>query len=304
MNQQFAMMAWVLSSVVSAVSFAGKDPLTTYLNEIESVSTRIEPAISLRTDHRTALAQATVATETSVKGRPLLALRFGPEQARRRILFIGCIHADEWAACYTSWRLTQKLLEGNFRPWRNTAVMILPTVNPDGLIEWQKSGDGFVLDDPDQSQSSKRRYPTRRNANGVDLNRNFYSRNLHPNHEAEPETEFVLDRIEEFRPTHMVALHAARNELDLDYRGKRDLTQWLEAIHKAARRDIPIDDSPTYGSRRGTNWSLGHWAERRRGLPSLTFELPHPKSPMRRPRPVRGIARDFLPAVKRALFLR
>jgi N-acetylmuramoyl-L-alanine amidase len=81
----------------------------------------------------------------SVEGRAIEAVRIGDPNAARTALVVGNIHGDEAAGL----RVTRVLLRA-FRDVRGVDLWVVPTVNPDGLA-----------------------HGTRRNARGVDLNRNF-----------------------------------------------------------------------------------------------------------------------------------
>jgi N-acetylmuramoyl-L-alanine amidase len=81
----------------------------------------------------------------SVDGRPLIAVQVGDPNAARTALVVGNVHGDEPAGT----AVTRQLLR-RFRGARGVALWVVKTVNPDGLAAH-----------------------TRRNAHGVDLNRNF-----------------------------------------------------------------------------------------------------------------------------------
>lgn len=81
----------------------------------------------------------------SVDGRRLIAVRLGNPDAKRTALVVGQIHGDEPAGQKVIQAL--RLLE---RPFRDVAIWTVLSVNPDG-----------------------NRLNTRKNARGVDLNRNF-----------------------------------------------------------------------------------------------------------------------------------
>ena len=81
----------------------------------------------------------------SVKGRPIVAISSGnTQEARLRVLVVGCIHGDETAGM----RVARRLIAAAAPP--RVALWVVPTLNPDGVAAG-----------------------TRGNAHSVDLNRNF-----------------------------------------------------------------------------------------------------------------------------------
>jgi murein tripeptide amidase MpaA len=82
---------------------------------------------------------------TSVRGRDIVAFRKGNPDAKRTVLVIGQMHGDEPAGTVTAhWIRTRLPIDSDVDLW------IVPTMNPDGLAAH-----------------------SRRNARGVDLNRNW-----------------------------------------------------------------------------------------------------------------------------------
>jgi protein MpaA len=150
----------------------------------------------------------------SVRGTPLWSVDVAPEAAGLplRVLVLGGIHADEVASVSLvfDW-IERSQREANPRVhWRMT-----PLVNPDGFL---------------------RSPPTRVNARGVDLNRNFATDDWHarartywvgktrrdprrypgPRPLSEPEAQWVHHQIERFAPDLIVAVHAPYGVLDFD----------------------------------------------------------------------------------------
>ena len=80
----------------------------------------------------------------SVQGRPLVAWTYGSARASRRILVIGCIHGNECAGLAITSALRRRPVPRGVQLW------LVPEANPDGAAAG-----------------------TRKNADGVDLNRNF-----------------------------------------------------------------------------------------------------------------------------------
>src|SRR4051812_31595005 len=81
----------------------------------------------------------------SVRGKPIVATRYGDAASNRVALVVGVIHGDEPGGLRVAAALRRiaPSIEG-------AQLWVIPTVNPDGL-----------------------RAHTRKNAHGVDLNRNF-----------------------------------------------------------------------------------------------------------------------------------
>lgn len=151
----------------------------------------------------------------SVNHIPLLIKEYPPISPRipqARILLLGGIHGDEYSSVSVTFKwmhILNKHHSGLFH-WR-----VAPLVNPDGLL---------------------RKKSQRMNSRGVDLNRNFPTRNwLTESKEywikktgrdprrypgefplSEPESQWVSDEIERFRPDVIVSVHAPYALLDFD----------------------------------------------------------------------------------------
>lgn len=193
----------------------------------------------------------------SVNERVLTKRDFMPKDLSEpvsRILIMGGIHGDEYSSISIMFKW-MNLLAGNQDSdfhWR-----FLPLANPDGLL------DGKA---------------TRQNANGVDLNRNFPSGDWErtaleswrattgsnprrfPGHSpaSEPETQWILQQIEEFKPVVIVSVHAPHALLDFD--GP------VEAPHKIGH--LHLHQLGVYPG------SLGNYGGLDLGIPVITLELP------------------------------
>lgn len=121
-----------------------------------------------------ALAQAHPDTVTlaslgrSVEGRHIwvVTLRAGPEDGRPAVLFDGAHHGDEVIASDILLRYAQALADGHPATERSRAILgnvttvIVPMVNPDGVA---------------RAPTASNYADARKNARGVDLNRNYAS---------------------------------------------------------------------------------------------------------------------------------
>lgn len=179
----------------------------------------------------------------SVKGQPLDVHVFGRDDAPT-VLFLASIHGDETAGTTLMETWAQRLfqdptLTGDRR------VVLVPVVNPDGV-----------------------ELGTRRNAKGVDLNRNFPAKSFRSSRVhggeplSEPESRFVYDLIRHFRPERIISFHQPGNCLDFDGPA-------IGLVHRMAA------DSPLSISRLGTrSGSLGAWAGKDTKIAVVTVELP------------------------------
>jgi len=208
----------------------------------------------------------------TANGRELIYLHFqatNPRADTKTLLFIGGIHPDEYVPSLVSLKLLSDLLNNpNLIP-DNHNIIFIPFLNMDGWI------DGHLLNG----------YPTRKNANGVDLNRSFYDREALFNYQSEPETEFVLDLVEKFSPEYWIIPHSTLNILDLDGGKLPKYKAWLHDIHQATygtnSGPIPIKSHGTYSppnSKKG--WSIGKLAnelfKKGTSITSLTYEFGGP----------------------------
>ncbi len=197
---------------------------------------------------------------TSVNGFPILYREYPPLDKKiplGRILLIGGTHGDELASISVVFKWMQTLLihhSGLFH-WH-----IIPLMNPDGALK----------DDP-----------TRVNANGVDLNRNFSypkteqsaldywekrtARNIRrfPGKTplSEPETRWLKHEIETFKPDVIIAVHAPYSLVDYDAPERSNAPHHIGYLYKNLMGTYP--------------GSLGNYAGMQLGIPVITLELPH-----------------------------
>jgi murein peptide amidase A len=243
-------------SASNAVKAKDSPRETTLVEQCDALGQR------LRTPSRSVcnpIAEANELVGLSERKRPVLALRGGSapnEPGAIRVLILGAIHGDEltsgWLALQWA-RLAPPTSDG-----AAFSVLHVPVTNPDSIFEGK---------------------PSRTNARGVDLNRNFPTPNWNvesvkwwngkasrdprrwPGKAAgsEMETRNIIALIKSFKPSVIVSIHAPLGVLDYDGGGlppERIGSIWLDVV----------------GIYPG---SLGHYASRVHGTPVLTVELPH-----------------------------
>jgi hypothetical protein len=197
---------------------------------------------------------------SSVNGFPILVSEFAPLKTRKpqgRILIVGGTHGDELTSVSVTMRWIEKLNRhhsGLFH-WH-----LAPLMNPDGVL---KSG------------------ATRTNGNGVDLNRNMPSNDWQRNAlkywvekssedprkypgetaSSEPETQWLIDEINSFKPDAIISVHAPYGVVDFD-----------SLLLNAAPKNLGKLHLNLLGTYPG---SLGNYAGINRDIPVITLELPH-----------------------------
>ncbi len=189
----------------------------------------------------------------SVKGQPLYTQDLPKADAKIRVLVVGGIHGDELSSASLAlhWLQLAKEIPADAH-WR-----FIPLLNPDGLLM----------------------SPARRtNANGVDLNRNFPTPHWEreakiywedkvkrdprrwpgPKPLSEPESKFLHDEMERFKPNLIVSIHAPYGVLDFD--GPTAPPAKLGRLY--------LDQVGIFPG------SLGNYGGVHKGMPVVTIELP------------------------------
>ena len=184
----------------------------------------------------------------SVENRPIEMTVFGC--GRVALLIFACIHGDEIGAKAVADGLINELRRRHYElPVR---ILVIAESNPDGVAR-----------------------RSRRNARGVDLNRNFPASNwepaLHREHGAapasEPETRALVRLIERERPAAIVTIHSITGGRECNnFDGPAEPLARLLARHNGYRVTGSIG-YPTPGS-------FGTWAGHELGIPVVTLELP------------------------------
>jgi protein MpaA len=142
-----------------------------------------------------ATASRTVLIGRSVRGRRITARVLGPNDARRKILMVGCIHGNECAGIAILSAVARRRVLPGVQLW------LVPEMNPDGTAAG-----------------------TRQNADGVDLNRNFpyqWQRVTDPTYDSgprpasEPETRAAMRLILRIRPAVTIWYHQHQDLVDM-----------------------------------------------------------------------------------------
>ena len=161
------------------------------------------------------------------------------------LLIMGAMHGDEPESA----QITNYILnECNFISSR---VGLIPIVNPDGLANLQRA-----------------------NAAGVDLNRNFPTRDWQEERQStryysglsaasEPETQFIISVLQHYTPRHIVSIHTFYQMINTD--GPADeIARKMSAVN-----GYPIQPNIGYP----TPGSFGTYVGKECNIPTITLEL-------------------------------
>lgn len=194
------------------------------------------------------------------------------EPAKENILIVGVVHGDEPQGKY----LIEEYLKSRYdfnhislsfsnkgrggkSPISRKGVLFIPCLNPDGL------------------QLGKRT-----NANNVDINRNFPTKNWGKNEGdnatcddettnyfggksagGEIETQFLIDTINKYTPSIVMTIHAPYMVVNYDGPAK-EVAEKISNIIK-----YPVEESIGYP----TPGSFGTWAGVEKNIPTITLEV-------------------------------
>ncbi len=224
----------------------------------------------------------------SVQGDPLVWTIFGDvgadaekiELNSKDLTMVMCgVHGDEVTPikfCFDlMYYLRDSLKDENFKKsFENKVVLVAPLVNPDSFFK---------------------KHPTRTNARGVDVNRNFptddwfkdaqkmwiskYRKDKRRNPgklpSSEPETVFQLNLIKRYSPDKIISVHSPLSLIDYDgpslpLSDSQVPTKAYELLIQMSRdaADYRIQNYPFFPG------SLGNWAGQERNIPTYTLELP------------------------------
>ena len=187
---------------------------------------------------------------TSKQGKTIELLQIGNKNARKTVLIIGVFHGDEPQGEYL---INRYLKENSENPQNN--LLIIPCLNPDGKA-----------------------LNTRQNANGVDLNRNFPTKNrkiIEDEHyfggekpASEIETKFIIETLEKHKPDFILTLHSPYRVVNFDGPAKPQAERLSEITGYPVSEDIGYE----------TPGSFGTYAGIERQIPTITLELPEDKT--------------------------
>ena len=189
----------------------------------------------------------------SLQGQPFYQRDVVSPHAQLKVLVIGGIHGDE----LSSTSLVLHWIQHATQTPANVHWRFVPLVNPDGML---------------------RDVPRRTNARGVDLNRNFPTPNWDkeaphywkdrtrndprrypgPKSLSEPESKWVHDEMERWKPDLIVSVHAPYGVLDFD--GPTSPPQRLGRLY--------LDQVGIFPG------SLGNFGGVHKRVPVVTIELP------------------------------
>ncbi len=169
----------------------------------------------------------------------------------KTLLYIGVVHGDEQAGEFLVYKLIDEVKK-NFELINNNRILFIPLLNPDGK----------ALD-------------IRGNFNGVDLNRNFPTKNWEksenidkyysgPSPGSEIETRFVIDIIEYYKPDLIITLHTPYRVINYDGPAQ-DIAKLISDFN-----NYPVQEEIGYP----TPGSFGTYAGIERNIPTITLELP------------------------------
>lgn len=187
-----------------------------------------------------------VKTVQTKENRTITLYETTNENFDKTILLVGVFHGEEPQGNY----LINKYLETDLSQIKNKLV-IIPCLNPDGMAKNQ-----------------------RQNSNGIDLNRNFPTKNwkvttrkeyFGGNEPAsEIETKFMIEVLESYKFDAILSIHAPFEIVNYDGPAKELAEKISEITGYPVQGDIGY---PTPGS-------FGNYSGVERNIPTITLELP------------------------------
>ena len=175
------------SAASYAASYAGSNTAPTRAATAKAATTAVPAA-------RAGAVIKTVVIGHSARGRAIRAYRLG-QPGKPKVMLISTMHGNEGRPR----EILMSLVHG--RAIRGIDLWVVPTYNPDGYARH-----------------------TRKNARGVDLNRNFpyHWANLDGNYESgrgpasEPETRAMMRFLRQVKPSRIISFHQPLHGVDTD----------------------------------------------------------------------------------------
>lgn len=211
---------------------------------------------------------------SSFWGNPIIWHVLGDEEehkkrAKNTTLILCGVHGDEITPIKFCFDILEDIKTNN-KLLKNNLIVIAPIVTPDSFM---------------------RKSPTRTNARGIDINRNFPTKDWNkkavslwksrykkdkrrfPGLKAmsEQETIFQVNLIKRYSPNKILSVHAPLSLIDYDGPGEG---------HSSGGAQLLIQMSDKAGKYKTNNYpfftgSLGNWAGNERKIPTYTIELPN-----------------------------
>lgn len=182
----------------------------------------------------------------------LLSLKDTAKQSceAKTILIIGSVHGDEPQGKFLIENYINSLSREQINDMKNK-LLFIPCLNPDGI-----------------------ELKTRQNANEIDINRNFPTKNWArepfaseyfggENAASEIETRFVTETLEEFSPDAILTFHSPYKIVNYDGPAQEIAQKISEIINYPVQEDIGYS----------TPGSFGTYAGIERKIPVITLEL-------------------------------
>ncbi len=212
---------------------------------------------------------------STAKKTPLIWTVLGEEKsagAQENTTLVLCgVHGDEITPVKFCFDLLEELKKPEYN-FDKKLIIVAPLVSP----------DSFFTDKP-----------TRTNAAGVDVNRNFPTHDWHtdahrlwkrnyrkdrrknpgPKAASEQETIFQMNLIKRYRPHKVITVHSPLTMIDYD-------GPTLVAEKNETAKDVLLKMSEKAENYKVANYpvfpgSLGNWAGRELNIPTYTIELPN-----------------------------
>jgi protein MpaA len=179
----------------------------------------------------------------TVKGRPIRAWHLGDPNSPVKAVFIATIHGNEAQPA----QILLNLRDG--APVTGADVWVVPYLNRDGYLRH-----------------------TRRNAHGVDLNRNFPVRwirqygtyNSGPRPASEPETRAIMRFLRAIRPSYVIGFHQPLYGVDNSYTKTRAFAGRLSST-----LGLPLE---RFTCNHGCHGTMTQWFNRRLSGVAVTVE--------------------------------